>query len=137
MASERAIRNRLSSGQIIAIPFLMPALGLATFILVCYAWVFFRANSFEQAFAFSSAMFGLAPSDAVQFGLGGFGKMEALFVVMTMGPILAVQWGMRDATLESVANKCPWLIRAVILALMLIAIALMPGEDRAFIYFQF
>jgi hypothetical protein len=34
-------------------------------------------------------------------------------------------------------ERLPWWMRSVLLATMLFAIITMPGEDRAFIYFQF
>ena len=44
---------------------------------------------------------------------------------------------MRNTTLEQAAARCPWPVRSVLLAAMLIAIVLTQGEDRAFVYFQF
>lgn len=64
-------------------------------------------------------------------------KMEVLFLMATMGPLLVVQWILRDTTLEAAADKCPWWMRSLLLAIMLLLITIMPGEDRAFIYFQF
>jgi hypothetical protein len=39
--------------------------------------------------------------------------------------------------LEQVVSKCPWWLRSLIIAGMLIGIVTLSGEDRAFIYFQF
>ena len=108
-------------------------LGMLTFALVCFTWVFFRAKSFDQAFQVCGAMLGivsLEPTVTVS-------KIELLLTAVTMSSILATHWLMRDRSLEEVANRCPWWLRSIIIATMLILIATMPGEDRAFIYFQF
>jgi hypothetical protein len=44
---------------------------------------------------------------------------------------------MRDTTLEQVAAKMPAWLWGILLAGMLTSILLMPGDDRAFVYFQF
>jgi len=116
---------RRSGGQLL--------LGAVTFALVCIAWVFFRAESFGQAFRIVTAMLGVAPGP-VEFGLTG----DAILVTRaTMIALLLVHWGLRDTSLEAAAARCPWPVRALILAAMLCAIVTSPGEDRAFIYFQF
>ena len=51
--------------------------------------------------------------------------------------MVAVHWLMRDRGLERIVVRCPWLVRSVAQAVMLAAIVALPGEDRAFIYFQF
>jgi D-alanyl-lipoteichoic acid acyltransferase DltB (MBOAT superfamily) len=61
--------------------------------------------------------------------------------VLTLGATIVVmflwQWFMRDSSLDELSHRTPWFIKAAALAFMLIAIVLMPGENRAFIYFQF
>ena len=44
---------------------------------------------------------------------------------------------MRERTFAGTAGLLPWWGRSVVLAAMLVAIALSPGNDRAFLYFQF
>ena len=61
-------------------------------------------------------------------------------VVMVLGLnalMLIVHALMRNTTLEHVAAKIPWFWKAILLALMLLAILTAPGERNAFIYFQF
>ena len=111
----------------------MLMLGLATFTFVCFAWVFFRARTFEQAFAFASAMLGLASSQAERL----IWTRDFGVVLVLMGLMLTIHWCLRERTLEAVADKFPWWVRSALLATMLLAIATMTGEDRAFIYFQF
>jgi alginate O-acetyltransferase complex protein AlgI len=44
---------------------------------------------------------------------------------------------LRERTLEDIVVKLPWWTVASGLAVMMYAIATLPGEDRSFIYFQF
>jgi alginate O-acetyltransferase complex protein AlgI len=108
-------------------------LGLGTFAMVCFAWVFFRAPTFERSFTIASAMLGRVYWVAER----GVTEFDILLVSATMIPLLTAHWLMRDTTLEAVADRCPWWLRSVLLAAMLLAIATKPGEGSAFIYFQF
>jgi D-alanyl-lipoteichoic acid acyltransferase DltB (MBOAT superfamily) len=108
-------------------------LRLATFALVCVAWVFFRAHTFGQAFNITAAMFGFTRHTS---------DLHLDFILMgnalvTISAILLVHWLMRDTSLEELSNRILWPLRALVLAAMLVAIATLSGEDRAFIYFQF
>ncbi len=101
-----------------------------TFVLVCLAWVPFRATSFGDAFAIFGALFG-----------GGGAALDlpvdrsALWIAIAC--VVGVQVALRERTLEAVVTRIPWPARACALALAIVAIALSQGEDRAFIYFQF
>ena len=108
-------------------------LALATYVLVCVAWVFFRARTFEDAFALLAAMFGAAAD-----GHGSCVKSTEIIMVagITAG-MLGVHWILRDSSVEEAVSKLPWWMRAVALAGLLGAIATMSGDSRAFIYFQF
>jgi D-alanyl-lipoteichoic acid acyltransferase DltB (MBOAT superfamily) len=130
---ERELRARFSRLNIWSGPRVRIALALATYVAVSFTWVFFRAGSFERAFAISGGMLGL-------HGSGSVGELPGVDILVVMGvtmAILAVHWLMRDRSLESAANGAPLAIRAVALAAMMVAIVTTPGQDRAFIYFQF
>src|SRR2546423_4507226 len=111
---------------------LRPLLALATYALVCVAWVFFRAPDFAAARGVIAAMIGrrkeLMPPDASMF--------VALAVVVMM---FVIHWLMRDRDLIDVAKRIPTWLRPVILSLVVIAVLLatVSGDSRAFIYFQF
>jgi alginate O-acetyltransferase complex protein AlgI len=108
----------------------LPRIGLAllTFVLVCFAWVFFRATSFEQAFRITTAMLG-----------GGSGSTHLVLVasLIPVTGLLLVHALLRDTTLETVVERTAWPLRTLALVVMLLALLLFPGVDRAFIYFQF
>ena len=44
---------------------------------------------------------------------------------------------MRGRSIEDLVEGTPWPVRSIALGVMLVAIVLMQGQDRAFIYFQF
>jgi alginate O-acetyltransferase complex protein AlgI len=102
-----------------------------TFVLVTVAWVFFRASSFSQAFDCVEAMFG--------FGHGHRASpmIDYELVPFTIACIIGVHVWMRTRRIEDVVERTPWLVRSFALAAMLVAIVVMQGQDRAFIYFQF
>ena len=104
-----------------------------TFIAVSFAWIFFRANSFEQAFTIIATMVNLA-SDVPAI------RIERYYVLLTFGitaAILIAHWIMRERSLETIIQKMPWWQRGIVLAVMMFIIVTCTGEDRAFIYFQF
>jgi alginate O-acetyltransferase complex protein AlgI len=105
--------------------------ALVTFVLVCIAWVFFRAKSFGQAFALVKSMFGIETRERL------LRLIDYQLVVPAIVALLAVHWLLRERPLEEVVERTPWLIRSAALAIMIGAIVLMQGKDRAFIYFQF
>jgi alginate O-acetyltransferase complex protein AlgI len=102
-----------------------------TFALVCIAWVFFRATTFGQAFAILEGMFGMG------HGPRALSIVDYEMVIAVIVAILGVHWAMRDKGIEDLVERTPWLARSAALAVMMVAIVLAQGKDRAFIYFQF
>jgi len=108
-------------------------LGSITFALVCLAWVYFRAKTLDSAFEISLAMFGLSKMTGLQ-GIDSFDVIIVTFIVLAM---LIIHCFMRETTMEKKMADWPWWCRSILIAFLLFAIFTMPGEDRAFIYFQF
>ncbi len=77
-----------------------------------------------------AAMFGAANGSV----LGGF---EVAQVASLMAVTFAVQWRLRDVDLERAFSALPVGLRAAGLAVLIVSISLVPGDDRAFLYFQF
>jgi alginate O-acetyltransferase complex protein AlgI len=107
-----------------------PFLALLTYTLVCIAWVFFRAPDVTSAFHLLGVM--LTGEEQASI-LGG----EAWTVLGISVAVLIGQWWLREKSLKQIMERLPWWLRAVLLAMLLITLALTPGDDRAFLYFQF
>ena len=107
-------------------------LGMLTYALVNLAWVFFRAPTFERAFAMLSGMAGLnAGAPPI------LSATEVATVAVVMTALVATHWRMRDTTLESAVARMPAPALACGLAAMAFAVTIEQGEGNAFIYFQF
>jgi D-alanyl-lipoteichoic acid acyltransferase DltB (MBOAT superfamily) len=110
------------------------ALTLSTFVAVCITWVFFRADSLHEAQQILSAMLNLDGHASEVLVLG---KIEMTMALAAVGSILLIHWLLRNTTLEAVASCTPAWVHALIIAMMIVAIVMTTGEDRAFIYFRF
>jgi alginate O-acetyltransferase complex protein AlgI len=128
---ERVLQTRVPSSSLWRTTGARLCFAAVTFALVCVAWVFFRATSFEQAFRIVAAMFGGGVDKSV------LRRVDVLITLASMGLLLGAHWFMRDTTIERVVERTPWPLRSLAIAVMLLALVLFPGEDRAFIYFQF
>jgi alginate O-acetyltransferase complex protein AlgI len=107
-------------------------LGLATYLAVCFAWVFFRAGDFTTAARLVRAMVGWFPNgDAI------LSTREIIQVAGVTLALLVAHWSLRHITIETAVARLPhWLVTAV-WAFMICAIILTQGNGSAFIYFQF
>jgi D-alanyl-lipoteichoic acid acyltransferase DltB (MBOAT superfamily) len=133
LVAEKLIRSWMVSRRLRTPAWMWPLWGLSTFALICFTWVFFRARTFEQAFSIAAAMLGHVAGDAVSI-VAGVAVWE---VSIAVGLLLMFQWILRNTTLEHAAAAIPWWVRSGVLALLIVSLVLMPGEERAFIYFQF
>lgn len=135
LSAERYLRNAAAGRAVLsrffASPLAMFGMSLVTYSLVCFTWVFFRAKDFPSAFTLLSAMTtGGAPSSVVSASRMGV-------VAVVTASMLASHWLLRDSSLEETWQRSPIWMRVFIMATLLFLIALAPGDDRAFIYFQF
>lgn len=105
---------------------------LVTFHLVCFAWIFFRANTFADAASITAGFagdWGVPFVDYVTFAHGAIGL--ALLLIVDL-----FQWKGRDP-LELLGGSS-LAVRGLCWNLMVFAIALLGVEGGAqFIYFQF
>ena len=106
-------------------------LGLVTFILVTLTWVLFRAPDLDAAAHLYAAM--LMPVGGIHVA----DLRDVLVVLGVLAALLGTHWFMRNREFGSAIKRLPWPAIAAILAAMLIAIVLSPGEERDFIYFEF
>jgi len=107
------------------------ALGLLTFLFVCLTWVLFRAENLESAsYLLGLMLLPVGGATLVQVG-------DVAVVLLTIVSLLAAHRFMHDRELGTVIKRLPWPLIGLMLAAMLIAILLSPGEERDFIYFEF
>lgn len=106
-------------------------LAMVTYLLVCIAWVFFRAPELNHATQLLNAMF------FGQFHASLLSTVQIWFTLTLVGGLLGYQWLMRNSCLEHLAAHIPLAGRAIFLAILMICLLFTPGDQRAFIYFQF
>jgi alginate O-acetyltransferase complex protein AlgI len=128
LVGERLIRGAVPASPVWRAPAIQLALALATFALVCFAWVFFRAASFGQAFQVVAAMLGAGH---------GAGHPVWWLGAIPVVVLLAAHWQLRGSSLEAAVARTPWPIRSAALATIIVSLFVFTGIDRAFLYFQF
>jgi alginate O-acetyltransferase complex protein AlgI len=105
----------------------------ATFLLICFAWIFFRANSVNDAFYIASHLFTdlAGVSRRGRFAFDGF----ILFFILFMEYI---QYAHRTAGMRNLFGGKPVLVRwSLYYALVLIIVIFGAYSEQRFIYFQF
>ena len=107
-------------------------LGLGTYAVVCFAWVFFRSSTFSGAASLIRSMVGeAAGGDAI------LTTRQILQVGVVIALLLLAHWKMRETDLETTVARMPGALVVTLWTLMLSAIILTQGSGNAFIYFQF
>lgn len=110
---------------------------VVTFHLVCFAWIFFRANTISDAFYVVTHLhFG---SDGLSsYLLSNVGYTGILLVLATITLTLLVHLIRSNIlTAQEFYQKHHWLRWAVYYSLIMSIILLHQDNERAFIYFQF
>jgi len=129
---ERAVR-RIVPRRLAGISLLRLPVAVLTFLLICVASVYFRADSLDQGLRVSTTLLGFGPDGVTRL-------LRPEPIALSLGitvVLLSIHWLMRDRTLAEVAARIPWWARSLALAAMLVAVLGFSGEDHAFIYFQF
>ena len=106
------------------------------FILVCFTWVFFRANSFPDAWHISATMLCLAQSSgAIQvIRLSEQAIIAAALLLALMEPHI-VAWFQRQNPLSWWRVVAP--VRGFAYATLVLTLVLFGGDTQKFIYFDF
>jgi alginate O-acetyltransferase complex protein AlgI len=107
-------------------------LGLATYILVTFTWVFFRAADFETAGRLILSMLGLGGE-----GIMVLATLEMVITVVVISLLLIISWVVRDRMMEDILGQVPWWLGGVAWAGMIVLLIITQGGSGAFIYFQF
>ena len=128
---ERVLRHLFGAMALFQRPAAKVLLGFLTFLAVNLTWVLFRAYEMDAATHLLGIML-LPGTDIYVADLS-----EVLTVATIIGALLGTHWFMRNREFGSALKSLPWPAIALVLAAMLIAILLAPGEERDFIYFEF
>ena len=125
---ERLLRKIVPDWNFWRNPFVQFILGILTYLCVFYAWVFFRAEGFNDAW---NMILGMSACN----GLGVSDSRIAFIIPLAL---FLFHWLMRNTTKEAVVGRLPWWVRSFFIFILVFIIFLYwGGEDRAFIYFQF
>jgi len=112
-----------------------PARVAATFLVVCLAWVFFRAATFGQAAAYFASLVGLGPESAGAAPLVA-AVMYTRFHVLVLGVAAMIVWA-GPLSWDFTRNLTPTRAAAC-MALLVVAILIMWTQtENPFLYFQF
>ena len=104
-----------------------PLLTVLTFLLVCLAWVPFRAPDLATCVAVLTSVF-----------RPGWPSLDEAMALLVMAAAVAWQWRVRDQSLEEAAARWSEGARGMVAAACLVGVFMTSGGDsRAFIYFQF
>jgi alginate O-acetyltransferase complex protein AlgI len=127
---ERLVRPLGARIALLRSAWLTPVYAAITLLGVMIAWVFFRSPDFAQSSMMISAMIG---GDWTAYTL----HLTDWLAVAAISAVLIGHWLVRSSTIEAVAARLPAVVIALIVALLVFFLAISPGADRAFIYFQF
>ena len=127
---ERALKSLLGELRMMRLVPVRFAAAVATFLLVTLSWVFFRAETLSGAMSLVSTMLGGLPSRQLA-------PEQITTVLSVVGVMLLFQHALRDTDLEQAFARLPALVKGPILAFPILCLFAVPGDNRAFIYFQF
>jgi len=108
---------------------------IITFHLVCFAWIFFRANSVGDAFTLAGNLFHFESFSNIPLALGDSGMRIALLTILLMEVFHYTQ---EKTSITRLVSRQHIAVRwACYYALLLSIIVYGVFEESAFIYFQF
>jgi D-alanyl-lipoteichoic acid acyltransferase DltB (MBOAT superfamily) len=108
---------------------------LITFHLICFAWIFFRADTMEKAFQMLTQIFMHFEADVFMQLISGY---RTVFVLMVAGYIIHFIPKNIDLKIQEQVTILPFWGKAALLSLAIfIVIQMKSSEIVPFIYFQF
>lgn len=106
-----------------------------TFLLILFAWIFFRAENLSHAFRFILEIFSFSLFTIPNFpGLG-----KAISILFLTGIFMVIEWIGRDQQYAIALLGSKWCkpARWAVYYVIIICIFSLGGKDQKFIYFQF
>jgi alginate O-acetyltransferase complex protein AlgI len=109
-----------------------------TFHLVLFSWIFFRANSLQDAFLIVGNLFSSFDLNSL-FTVTGFSQQHFVLAVISILVLIAVELFQRQHKIADWLRARPVLVRWLVYYSGVMIILLFGAYDnsRAFIYFQF
>jgi alginate O-acetyltransferase complex protein AlgI len=129
LAVERWVRTHAMPAQWMPNAVQRFAYGMFTLLLVMLAWVWFRAPDFATGLA----VFHNLAAISVASALSGSQKLALIAFVV----VVATHWIMRERDLRDLVRRAPTPVLGFALGCLLALVVLSPGDNHAFIYFQF
>lgn len=136
-------KNRKYTGDVVAENNRFPTIKelfqmCGTFILVAFAWIFFRASTINEAFSFLNQLFRnlFKFDDDAYFSLpSGIGISSFIFIPI----LLIIDWNLRfdDRKIDFPKYIKPFRIVIYILVIIYCLKYLVLNQNQSFIYFQF
>ena len=122
--------NTVAEGKLLPTPKELAQIG-STFLLTLIAWVFFRADSVSQAFAYLTRIFSTSLFNTPEV----FPKTTILLILL----LILTEWLQRDKqhALQIESQKQPARLRWFLYYGVLAMVLLLGGQQQEFIYFQF
>lgn len=106
--------------------------AFATFTLVNFTWVFFRAREFKTAISMIQSMLYMNGN-----GVKILESFDLIKVFSLIGLLFFVHWLMRNTNLKQLSLKIsPWIL-GIVWACLFILLTIAQGSEEQFIYFQF
>lgn len=113
---------------------------LFTFSIVCFAWIFFRANSFSDSVYIVGNIFNLIPEYDNYFNLG-LPKPDLILGIVSIALLLIFDAIHRRFNVLGLLNKTNFVVRCAVYTVVIFSIVIFGvyGDDSVseFIYFQF
>src|SRR5690606_2203761 len=114
--------------------------GLFTLVIVCFAWIFFRANSFSDSVYIVKHLLDFVPDYHNYYNLG-LPKHEFILAIVVIGLLLIFDAIHRKYNSLRILNKTNVIIRCAVYTVIIYSIVIFGiyGNDSVseFIYFQF
>jgi alginate O-acetyltransferase complex protein AlgI len=107
----------------------------ATFVVVMFSWIFFRADNVEHAWAYVSGIFSPSILRLPLFA----GRVGALITLILVFAFLSIEWLGRkhEYGIAGLGLRWPKPARWAMYYAFILAIFYFSGKDQQFIYFQF
>jgi D-alanyl-lipoteichoic acid acyltransferase DltB (MBOAT superfamily) len=132
LSAERALREPVSRWRWNT-RWTRAAYGIVTLVLVCLAWVWFRAHDVAAAWRITTRLFDVASLPAALASL----TIDQRIAAGAFGLVVVVQWLFRERGPIALFERLPAPLLGLLLGVLLSMIVLSPGTNHAFIYFQF